>query len=153
MNNIFKIVIILGLSFIIFFIGRIEEIIFSIRDKRVLFLFFVVVLIPAGILINKLLTRIDTNFIIGKCYNCNKNSLSYNKVLKSLECLHCKKLNQTNYLYISFNFILLCISIIFCEEYIFPNFSASKGHLAFSTFPCAILFFYLSSKMKHLKPK
>jgi len=153
MNNISKIIIIIGLSFIVLFNEGIEEIIFSIKDKRILFLFFVVVLIPTGILIHKLATRIDRNFLLGKCYNCNKNLLSYNKVLKILECFNCKKLNHTNYLYISGNFILLLISIIFWREYIFSNFFILKGYLTFSIFPSGILFFYLSSKIMHLKPK
>ena len=153
MNNISKIIIVLGLSFIVFFNEVIEEIIFAIKDKRILFLLFVVVLIPTGILIHKMATKIDRHFLIGKCYNCNKNLLSYNKVLKNLECLNCKKLNQTNYLYILGNFILLFISIIFWRDYIFPNFSILKEYLTFSIFPAGILFFYLSSKIIHLKQK
>ena len=148
-----KIAIILALSIIVFFIEGIEEIIFSIKDKRILFFFFLIVIIPTGILFHKLVKRIDRKFLIGKCYNCNKNLLSYSKVLNNLECLNCNKINQTNFLLISANFILLFISIIFWKEYIFSSIPILNNHLTFSYIPVGILFFYMSGNIKHLKPK
>ena len=141
-----------ALATLVFFFESIEETIFAEENYR-LFLFYVIVLLIATILLeNKLGDKISAHRIIGKCYHCKNNSLRYYDEW-ILKCLNCNNVNRTNHLLTGGNFVLGYLSIGLWRDKISHLVSIFDNENYLWIIPWAFVFSFLNSKIVHLKPK